>query len=129
MAAKDKASKQAEKDKPEKAQVRGKPVKTNAKENPVKPATQESAETQPTVDSPITKVETLLQTLAEIAKAQLQVAQAQEKAAAHPGCRNPEDGELEVPGARQVIGQPAGDVEPVKGSCLHPIVGEHASQE
>src|SRR5450755_4648411 len=53
----------------------------------------------------------------------------QEKAAAHPGRRDPEDGELEVPGASQVVGQPAGDVEPVKGSCLHTIVGEHASQK
>ncbi len=53
----------------------------------------------------------------------------QEKAAAHPGRRDPEDGELQVPGARQVVGQPTGDVEPVKGSRLHPIVGEHASQE
>ena len=53
----------------------------------------------------------------------------QEKAAAHPGRRDPEDGELEVPGARQGVGQPAGDVEPVKGSRLHSIVGEHASQE
>src|ERR1035437_3801126 len=49
----------------------------------------------------------------------------QEKAAAHPSRCDPEDGELEVPGARQVVGQPAGDVEPVKGSCLHPIMGEH----
>ena len=53
----------------------------------------------------------------------------QEKAATHPCRRDPEDGELEVPGARQVVGQPAGDVEPVKGSWLRPIVGEHASQE
>src|ERR1022692_1314398 len=53
----------------------------------------------------------------------------QEKAAAHPGRRDPEDGELEVPGTCQGVGQPAGDVEPVKGSRLHSIVGEHASQE
>src|ERR1039458_5085834 len=53
----------------------------------------------------------------------------QEKAATHPSRRDPEDGELEVPGTCQGVGQPAGDVEPVKGSRLHSIVGEHASQE
>ncbi len=34
-----------------------------------------------------------------------------------------------MPGARQGVGQPAGDVEPVKGSRLHTVVGEHTSQE
>src|ERR1035441_19355 len=52
----------------------------------------------------------------------------QEKTAAYPGRSDPEDGELEVPGARHTVGQPAGDVKPVKGSRLHPIVSEHASQ-
>src|ERR1039457_2400700 len=33
----------------------------------------------------------------------------QEKAAAHPGRRDPEDGGLEVPGTCQGLGQPAGD--------------------
>ena len=53
----------------------------------------------------------------------------QEKVASHPGSRDPENGGLQVPGARQLVGQPAGDVEPVKRSRLHPVVGKHTSQE
>ncbi len=52
----------------------------------------------------------------------------QEKATANPGRCNPENCELKVPGARQSVGQPTGDVESVKGSRLHPIVSEQASQ-
>ena len=53
----------------------------------------------------------------------------QEKAAAYPGRSDPEDRELEVPGAHQRVGQEPSEVEAVEASRLHAVVGKRASQE
>ena len=53
----------------------------------------------------------------------------EEEAARHPGGGDPEDGELEVPGAQQVVGEAAREVEAVEGARLDAVVGEGAAGE
>ena len=51
-----------------------------------------------------------------------------EEAAGHPGRGDPEDGQLQMPGARQIVGQVPGQVEAVEAAGLHPVMGQHAAQ-
>ena len=53
----------------------------------------------------------------------------EEEAARHPGGGDPEDRELQVPGAQQVVGEPAREVEAVEGARLDAVVGERAAGE
>ena len=50
----------------------------------------------------------------------------EEETARHPGGGDPEDGELEVEGPQQVVGEEPREVETVEGSRLDAIVGESA---
>jgi hypothetical protein len=51
----------------------------------------------------------------------------QEQPARHPRRRDPEDRELQVPGAEQAVGQQGCDVEAVEGPRLDAVVGERAA--
>ena len=53
----------------------------------------------------------------------------EEEAARHPGGGDPEDGELEVQGPQQVVGEEPREVEAVEGARLDAVVGEGAAGE
>ena len=53
----------------------------------------------------------------------------QEEAARHPGGGDPEDGELQVKGSQQVVGEEPREVEAVEGARLDAVVGEGAPGE
>ena len=52
----------------------------------------------------------------------------QEEPPGHPGGGDPEDGQLQVPGARQVVGQDGGQIEAIEGARFHTVVGQRAAQ-
>ena len=47
----------------------------------------------------------------------------------HPGSGDPENGGLEMPGAREVVGKDAGQVETVKRPRLHAVMGDDATKK
>ena len=53
----------------------------------------------------------------------------EEEAARHPGGGDPEDGELEVEGPQQVVGEDPREVDAVEGARLDAVVGEGAPGE
>src|ERR1019366_9253427 len=51
----------------------------------------------------------------------------QEQSAGNPRSRDPKDGQLQVPGAGQVVRQKPGEVEAVEGTRLYAIMGKRAA--